>query len=260
MDIVVAIKQVPDTSEAVDVVHIDPTGKDIDREALVHKLNDWDEYALEEAVQWKQKLGGTVTAVTVGPESWDDILRRALAMGADAAVRVDEHALPLDCDAVATILTALISRLPHDLVMLGAQSEDFGSGQLGPMVAAMLGIPYATLVVSVEADGREVRVTREVEGGGHEVHILTLPALLTIQTGINRPRYVSFSNIRKAREKELRVMSSSELGLSREALVPRLVLERLDLPPASKKAELMAVPPEEAAARLAAILKESGVI
>jgi len=260
VDIVVAIKQVLDTSEAVDVVEIDASGKDIKKGALISRINDWDEYALEEAVQLKQKLGGTVTAVTVGPGEWDDTLRRALAMGADRAIRIDEDAAAMDSCVVARVLTALISRLSYDLIMFGAQSEDLGSGQLGPMVAEMLGIPHATLVVSLQVQEGEARVSRELEGGVLELYTLKLPALLTIQTGINRPRYVSFASIKKARDKELKVMSLGELGLSREALTPMVKLEKLELTPAGKRAELISGSAEEAAANLATILKNSGVI
>ena len=260
MHIVVAIKQVSDTSEVVDVVEIDASGKDIKKETLVSKINDWDEYALEEAVQWKQRLGGTVTAVTVGPVEWDDTLRRALAMGADMAIRIDEDAIAMDSNAVAKILTSLISRLPYDLVLFGAQSEDFGSGQLGPMVAEMLGIPHATLVVSIQVDEGEARIRRELEGGVLELYTLKLPALFTIQTGINRPRYVSFANIRKAREKELKVMSLNELGLSPDSLTPMVKLEKLELTPSGKKAEIISGSTEEAAGKLAMILKDTGVI
>ncbi len=260
MDIVVAIKQVPDTSEAVDVVEIDASGRDINKEALVSKINDWDEYALEEAVQLKQKLGGTVTAVTVGASEWDDILRRALAMGADRAIRIDEDAASMDSNTVAKILTAVIIHLPYDLVIFGAQSEDFGSGQLGCMVAEMLDIPHATLVVSLQMDEGEVRVSRELEGGALELYTLKLPALLTIQTGINRPRYVSFASIKKAREKELKVISLNELGLSRDALTPLVILEKLELTPTGKKAELISGSAEETAGKLAMILNDSGVI
>jgi electron transfer flavoprotein beta subunit len=260
VDIVVAVKQVPDTSEVVDVVEIDASGKDIERGTLVSRTNEWDEYALEEALQWKQKLGGTVTAITVGPGEWDDTLRRALAMGADRAIRVDEDATEIDCSAVARTLAALIDRLPYDLLMFGAQSEDFGSAQLGPMVAEMLGIPHAALVVRLQVENGEAHVERELEGGVRERYTLKLPALLTVQTGINRPRYVSFASVRKAREKELSVMSLGELGLSREALKPAVKLDRLELVPAGKSAELLSGSAEEAAGKLAEILRDAGVI
>lgn len=260
MDIIVAVKQVLDTSEAVDVIRIDASGNDIERGTLVSKINEWDEYALEEALQWKQKLGGTVTAVTMGPGEWDDTLRRALAMGADRAIRVDEDGTVIDCSAVARTLAALIGRLPYDLVVFGAQSEDFGSAQLGPMVAEMLGIPHAALVVRLQVEEDKAHVERELEGGARELCTLKLPALVTIQTGINRPRYVSFASVRKAREKELSVMSLGALGLSREDLRPAVALDRLELVPAGKKAELLSGSAEETAGKLAAILRDAGVI
>ena len=260
MDIVVCIKQVPDTSEVVDAVEVDASGKGIKKGALVSKINDWDEYSLEEAVRLKEKQGGAVTAVAVGPSEWDSLLRRALAMGADRAIRIDEDVTATDSYVVAKILAALISRLSYDLVMFGAQSEDFGSGQLGVMVAEMLGIPHASLVVKLEVQETGARVSRELEGGVLELYTLKLPALLTIQTGINQPRYISFTNIKKARERELKVVSLDELSLSREALAPMVKLEKLELTTsAGKGAELISGSAEEAAAKLATILKSSGV-
>ncbi|MDY6916436.1 MAG: electron transfer flavoprotein subunit beta/FixA family protein [Chloroflexota bacterium] len=260
MNVVVAIKKVVDTSEAADVVEVDAAGKDISKAGLVSRLNDWDGYALEEGLRWREKLGGTATALTVGPRDWDDVLRTALAMGADAAVRVDEDAASMDCRSVARILATAIGKLPHDLVLFGAQSEDFGSAQLGPMVAQMLGLPHATLVVGLDVNDDRVHVSREIEGGARELYTLTLPALLTIQTGLNRPRYVSFSRIKRAREKEIGVTTLHELGLSSADLVPSVTLERLELTPAGRRAMLISGNPEEAAGALATLLKESGVI
>ena len=259
MDIVVCIKQVLDTSEAVDVVEIDANGKDIKKETLISKINNWDEYALEEAIQLKEKLGGTVTVITVGPNEWDNLLRRALAMGADKAIRIDEDVAATDAYAVAKILKAVISSLSYDLVMFGAQSEDIGSGQLGVMVAEMLGIPHASLVVKLETQENEVRVRRELEGGLLELYTLKLPALLTIQTGINQPRYISFALVRKARDKEVKVIPIDELNLSREVLTPIAKLEKLEVALGGKEAELISGTTEEAAAKLATILKDSGV-
>lgn len=258
MDIVVCIKRVPDTS-GTDVIKIDASGKDIEKGALAFKINEWDEYALEAAVQLKEKLAGSVTAVTVGPAGWDDILRRALAMGADKAVRVDEDVGALDSYIVARILQRFIKRLPYDLVVFGAQSEDFGSGQLGAMVAEMLGIPHATLVVSLQAEDREVHIDREVEAGMVESYTIKLPALLTIQTGINRPRYISLGGIKRAMAKELQVMSLSDLDLSLETIDPMVRLEKLELPPKGKEAELISGSPEESAEQLARILQKRGL-
>jgi len=255
MDIVVCIKRVPDIPGPV---QIDASANDIKRDTLIFKINDWDEYALEEAAQLKEKLGGTFTAITVGPKECDDILRRALALGADRAIRIDEDVTAKDSYTVAKLLSTLISSLSYDLVMFGMQSEDLGRGQLGPMVAEMLGIPHAAGVTRLEVRDREVGVGRELEGGTLELYALKLPALLTIQTGINIPRYVSVSSIRRARDKELRVMALDELGLSRDTLTPIVKLENLDLPPKGKEAEIISGSPEETAEKLAALLKSLG--
>ena len=256
MDIVACIKRVPDIP---DFVQIAASGQDIKRDTLIFKINDWDEYVLEEATQLKEKLGGTFTAVTVGHKECDDILRRALAIGADKAVRVDEDVTGKDSYVIAKILSTLISSLSYDLVMFGMQSEDLGRGQLGAMVAEMLGIPHATGITRLEVQDREARVSRELEGGTLELYTLKLPALVTIQTGINNPRYVSVAGVRKAREKELRVMTPDELGISRDTLAPMVKLEKLDLPPTGKGAEILSGSPEEAAEKLAALLKSLGV-
>ena len=164
MDIIVFIKRVPDASEA-DAIKIDASGMDIERAGLTFKINNWDEYVLEAAAQLKEKLGGTFTAVTVGNKDWNDVLRRALAMGADKAIRIDEDVSSLEPNAVALILKAVIKPLRFDLVLLGAQSEDFGSGQLGVMVAEMVGIPHAALVVGMEPGEKNLRIRRELEEG-----------------------------------------------------------------------------------------------
>lgn len=260
MDIVVCIKRIPDTSEAVDVIEIDLTGKDIKKEALAFKINEWDEYALEEAIQLKEKLGGTITAITAGLEECDETLRKALAMGVDRAIRIDEDVTTADSHGVARLLATQINSLPYNLVMFGMQSGDLGNGQLGAMVAEMLGITHATGVVRLEIKDGEVSVSRELEAGLLELYTLKLPALLTIQTGINKPRYVSFANIRKARSKELKVVTTGELGLSRDILTPMVKLEKLDLPPAGKEAKIISGSAEEAAANLAGTLKNLGVL
>ena len=256
MDIVACIKRVPDIP---DFVEIDASGKDIKRDRLIFKINDWDEYVVEEATQLKEKLGGTFTAVTVGLEECDDILRRALAIGADRAIRINEDVTTTDSYVVAKILATLINSLPYDLVTFGMQSEDMGRGQLGPMVAEMLGIPHAAGITRLEVQDREVRVSRELEGGTLELYTLKLPALLTIQTGINEPRYVSIAGIRRARDKELRVMTLDELGISRDALTPMVKLEKLDLPPSGKEMEIISGSAEEAADKLATLLRNLGV-
>ena len=259
MNIITFIKRVPDTS-AADAIKIDASNKNIETNGLTYKINDWDEYVLETAAQLKEKLGGTFTAVTVGPEDWDDVLRRALAMGADKAIRIDEDVSPMEPYSVANIIKTLLKSMPFDLILFGAQSEDFSCGQLGAMVAEMLGISHATLVVGLQVENNILHVKREVEAGAHEQYSITLPALLTIQTGINQPRYVSMGGIRRAMKMEIRVMALSEMNLSLGEIVPKIKLEKLELPAKGKNAEIISGLPAESAAKLAKILQSSGVI
>jgi len=258
MDIVACIKRVPDTSETDDI-KIDASGKDIEKSNLAFKLNDWDEYVLETAAQLKEKLGGSFTAISVGPKVWEEVLRRALAMGADKAIRVDEDVVSLDPGCVARILSKVIEGLRYDLILFGAQSEDFGSGQLGAMVAEMLGVPHATLVVSLETEGKVIHVCRELEAGALEAYSIELPALLTIQTGINRPRYISLGGIKRAMKAELKVISLDNLGLSLNGLTQELKLERLEFPHRGKEAVIISGLPRESAEKLAHILYSSGI-
>ena len=260
MDILVCVKRIPDTSEAVDIVQIDDSGKGIKQSNLIFKMNDWDEYALEEAVQLKENLGGTVTAISVGPEECDETLRRALAMGADSAIRIDEDTSTADSYIAAKILAKMIDSLPHDLVLFGMQSQDTGRGQLGPMVAELLNITHAVGVTRLQIQDGQAKVSQELEGGTLALYSLKLPALLTIQTGINKPRYVSFLNIRKARNKELKVMTLDDLEILRDTLTAMVKLEKLEVPPAGKGAKIISGSAQEEAAGLANLLKDLGVL
>ena len=257
MEIIACIKRVPDIP---DFVKIDASGKDIQRDGLMFKINDWDEYVVETALQIKEKLGGSFTAVTVGTKECEDILRRALALGADKAIRVNEDVTSADSLVIAKILSTLIGQLPHDLVLFGMQSEDWGCGQLGPMTAEMLNLPHAVGVKSLEVQDGEIKVGRELEGGTIELYTLKLPALVTIQSGINQPRYPSILGIRRAKQKELNVMTLGELDLSQEQLAPMLRLENLALPSGGKEVEVLSGSAEEVADKLVNILKGLGVL
>jgi len=258
MDIIACIKRVPDTSES-DILKINPSQKGIETDRLVFKINNWDEYVLETAVRLKEKFEGTVTAITVGPADWDEILRRTLAMGADRGIRIDQDVNADDIYTVAVILEKVIGRLSYDLVLFGAQSEDFGSGQLGAMVSEMLGIAHATLVTSLKIEEKKVHVKREMEAGSLQSYTIDLPALLTIHTGINQPRYISVGGIRRAMQKELKVLSLDDMGSPLNTLTPMVKLEKLELPPKGKQAELISGTPEQAVEKLAKILKDAGI-
>ncbi len=262
MEIVVCVKRVPDMAEAE--ISIDRTGKDIKKDDLVFDINEWDNYAMEEAVLLKEKLGGTVTAISVGSEEADEVLQRCLALGADEAIRLDDPSFAGgDAFTTATILAAAIKQLPHDLVLMGVMASDDGDGQVGGTIAELLGIPHATLVTNLEAEGRTARVRRELEGGLEEMVEMPLPALLTVQTGINEPRYVSIAGIRRAARREIPVRGLAELGLRSDqvgAAGARVELEELLLPEVGKKGEILQGSAEEVAERLAGIFASRGWI
>jgi electron transfer flavoprotein beta subunit len=257
MDIIVCVKRVPMTQE-VDL-QIDPGKKKLRNPDLAFVINDWDNYAVEEAVRLKEQMGGTVTAVTVGFAEDEEVLRRALAMGADKAIRVDPGDRVLDGYVISRILSHVIKPLPHDLVLTGVQAEDDNCATVGIMLAEQLGLPHAAVVTHVDVKGGEAAIRMELEGGMDEVSTIRIPALLTIQTGINEPRYVSIMGIRKASKKELRVMALDDLGLSEDDLAPRVMVEELFLPPETAGASFLEGDPSSVAEKILAILKEKGV-
>src|SRR4030043_2425419 len=209
MNIIVCVKRVPDTAEAD--ISIDKSGKDIDKSGLAFDLNEGDSYAIEEAIMLKEKLGGTVTVLSVGGEDSNESLRKCLAMGADDAMRLTDPAFDgSDGFVTAKILAEAIRKIPYDLILTGTQAEAEGYGQVGSVVAELLGIPHAAVVNRREIQDKKATVHRELEGGLEEVYEIDLPALLTIQTGINEPRYVSIMGIRKVAKKEIKVMRSEE--------------------------------------------------
>src|SRR5512139_3488519 len=169
MNIVVCIKRVPETADAD--VSIDKTGKGIDKSGLVFDLNEWDSYAIEEAILLKEKLGGTVTVLSMGGEDSNESLRKCLAMGADDALRLTDPAFNgSDGFATAKVLAEAIRKFPYDLILTGAHAEDDGFGQVGVTVARLLGVPYASLVNRLEIPDKKIKAHRELEGGLEEVY------------------------------------------------------------------------------------------
>jgi len=241
MDIVVCVKRVPDTAEAE--VAIDRTGQQIDAGDLVYDINEWDAYAMEEAVLLKERVDGTVTAVTMGLEDDEEVLRRCLALGADDAIRLTDPAFEgADGHATAVALASAIKGMSYDLILTGVQASDDGYGQVGPALAQMLRIPHATVVTNLEIDGKIARVRRELEGGLEETVEVQLPAVLTIQTGINEPRYVSIAGIRRVARREIAVLGLGELRLRSDqvgASGARIEVEGLALPEVGQKGEIL---------------------
>jgi electron transfer flavoprotein beta subunit len=262
MDVIVCIKRVPEVAE-VDL-QVDPTGKRIKEGDLVFSLNDWDNYAVEEAVRIKEKHGGKVTAITVGPEESEDVLRRALALGADEAVRVTDIAAEgSDAFAIATVLAAVIKDIPYDVILTGVQANDDGYGQVGATLAELLNIPHGTLITAMEIGEKRAKVHRELEGGMEEVLDCSLPALFTIQSGINEPRYVSIMGIRKVAKKEIRVLDLATAGLSPEDVGEKGsmgIIARIFPTPVGEGAEILTGSPDAVADKVADIFVKGGVM
>lgn len=260
MNIIVCVKRVPDLAEAEIV--IDKSQRDIEKNDLVFDINEWDNYAVEEAVLIKERLGGTVTAITLGDEDSEEVLRRALAVGADNAVRIEGDAFEGgDAYATAKALAAAIRNTSYDVIFTGALAGDDGYGQVGPTLAEMLGIPHATLVTKVEFEGKVAKVRRELEAGLEEVVEVRLPAVLTIQTGINEPRYVSIAGIRRVAKREIEELGIRELGLTAAevgASGSKLEIEKLFIPPAMQKGERLEGSTDAVAERLVSIFASKG--
>jgi electron transfer flavoprotein beta subunit len=260
MDILVCVKRVPDTAE--NEIEIKSDGTDIERDDLVYSVNEWDNYAVEEAIQIRDKVGGTVTVVTVGDEEAEEVLRREMAMGADSGI--------LDCDdafegsdgrGIAAVLKAEIDKSSYDLVLTGALADD-GAGQVGGMLAAMLDWPYASVVnmIDVQGDG-QLKVGREIEGGNQEVSQIRMPCVLSIQTGINEPRYVGIRGIRKVASVEIPVHSGADLGVSADLVgAANAKVKRVDYftPELGAGAEILEGSMEEKVDKLIEMLKAKG--
>ena len=262
MDIIVCIKHVPETTEAE--LKIDSSGTAIEKTGLVFDINEWDDYVLEEAVRIKEKFGGTVTAITVNTEEADRTLRKCLARGADKAIRLtDAKFEDSDGYAIAKILHSVIKDLPFDLVLTGALASDDGYTMVGSILAELLGIPHSTMVKKIEFANGVARVNRELEGGLEEIIEIKLPTALTIQTGINEPRYVSIMGIRKAMKKEIKILSLADTDLDELEVGETgswLKVETLFVPPVEKQAEFLRGTPERIAVTIAELLKSRGLI
>ena len=241
MEIIVCIKRVPNLSEAE--IEVDRDGVSLVDDDLEYDVNEWDNFAIEAAVQLKEAHGGRVTAITIGDEESEDVLRRALAMGADEALHLIDPAFDgSDAWGCATALRRAIADRPHDLILTGAISSDEARGHVGGFLAAMLDIPIVALATGLSVDDRTATVQHEVEGGLERVTRVDLPALVTVQTGLNEPRYVSIRGIRKVSGIEIPVIGAAELGLDSAtvgAAAARVTLDEIFIPPRGVGAEML---------------------
>jgi electron transfer flavoprotein beta subunit len=266
MNILVCVKQVPETAEAD--LEIADGGEGLETDDLVFGISEWDNYAVEEAIRLKDAHQGHVTAITLGNEEADGVLRRALAMGADEAIHIcDERLVESDPAMVARALAKVIQEggTKYDLILAGVQSGDLGHAQTGVMLAQMLGLPHATLAVGIEVprsgSGKGLVVRRELEANTCERVELPLPALVTIQSGINQPRYVSIMGIRKVRSKAIDSKDAQDVGLAEDEIGPdaaMAVRRTLRLPQAATTAEMIQGSLTEVCSKVAHIIKEKG--
>ena len=251
MKIIIAIKQVPARDSQL---RISPSGKWIEDADLSFEINEPDAYALEEGLQLKEKHGGEVVVLCAGPARAAQTIREALAKGADRAIHIEEENLgAFDPLATARLLAAALRPEAPELILTGLQSDDFGYGQTGVILAELLGLPHATIIMQVEKQDRSIRVKRELEEGWFQHVEIPLPALLTIQSGISKLRYATLMGIKKAKSKELKRLTAADLGASAGA--PNIVLDRVYLPERTKRTQLFEGDPKQAAAQLVEKLK-----
>jgi electron transfer flavoprotein beta subunit len=250
MKIIVAIKQVPVRDS---LVRIQADGKWIEEQDLSFEINEPDGYALEEALLLKEKHGGEVVVLCAGPERAAQTIREALAKGADRAIHIQcDDLAARDTLDVARRLASIVEAEKPDLILTGLQSDDLGLGQTGVVMAEMLSIPHATIIMQVEVKEGAIRVRRELEDGWFQWVEMPLPALLTIQSGINKLRYATLMGIKKAKTKEVRRVQAGELGPPGQGAVS---LQRVVLPHRKKETQILTGSAAEAASKLVDILK-----
>lgn len=259
MKICVLMKQVPDKES---VLKITPDEKWVAEDQLVFTANECDTYALEEALLLKEAQGGEVVVCSAGPERSTQVLKDALAKGADRAVFLnDPNFLQLDSQGTAKILAEAIRGEAFDLVLCGLQSDDTGDSQLGLLVAEELDLPHVTLVVETAVLDGKLRVKQEQEGGWYQHLEVQLPALLAIQSGINKPRYASLRGIMAMKSKEIKQLGAGDLGAGVAELSVDQNISRVYVPPKVKETQFLEGTPEDMVTQLVDKLdKEAKVI
>jgi electron transfer flavoprotein beta subunit len=245
MRTLVCVKQVKTLGDEVEFT---ADGTDVDPDYLDPALNEWDSYATEEAIRLREAGGGEVVVVTCGPKESEAALRRCLAMGADRAVRI-EGVVGHDPIRVARALAEVVRDESPDLVLCGVQSSDAVQAATGTALAELVGMPRVAVVTKLEPGSGSARVHRELEGGLVDIVDVDLPAVLTIQTGINEPRYANLRAIKQAEQVEITVRQASDAQAASR-------VRRMFTPPKGEGAEMLGKDPVEVARRIAEIVKE----
>jgi len=248
MKIAVCIKQVPTRDWQP---RVNDAGTWIREQDATYEMNEPDAYALEESLRLKEKHGGEVVVCSAGPARVAQVIREALARGADRAIHVEDDGLATaDAFAIAEALAAAMKDEQFDLILTGLQSDDQGFAQTGVILAERLGLPHATIIMEVQAADGSLRVKRELEGGWFQWVAMPLPAVLTIQSGINQLRYATLKGIMAAKKKEIRVVEAPA------GLTPLVEIRSLAIPAKQKQTRLIAGTAPEAAKELVRALRE----
>src|SRR5438309_3457471 len=245
MKILVCMKQVPQKDAPLKLSE----ARTWIREDVSYETNEPDAYALEEALRQKEKHSGEVVVITAGPARAQQVLREALAKGADRAIHLEDQGfVSLDATNIARAFAAAIKDEKFDLIFTGLQSDDYGYAQTGVILAELLGWPHATIIMQIEKQDGGVRVKRELEAGYFQYVDMPLPAVLTIQSGINKLRYATLIGIKQAKNKPMRKVTMAEI---QSALGENLQkIERLYIPQKTKKTEMIEGSPAEIAKKL----------
>ncbi|MGM7682481.1 electron transfer flavoprotein subunit beta/FixA family protein [Cytobacillus sp. Hm23] len=236
MNIYVLLKRTFDTEEKIVI-----SNGEINEDGAEFIINPYDEYAVEEAIQIRDEHGGEITVVTVGGEETEKELRTALAMGCDKAVLIntEEDLEESDQYSTAKIIAEYLKEQEVDLILAGNVAIDSGSGQVGPRVAEILGMPYVTTITKLDIDGNKATVVRDVEGDS-EIIETTLPLLITAQQGLNEPRYPSLPGIMKAKKKPLEELELDDLDLDEDDVAPKTKTIEIYLPPKKEAGKILA--------------------
>jgi electron transfer flavoprotein beta subunit len=258
MKIVVCVKQVPDTETRI---RIAPEGRSIVEADVNWIVSPYDEFAIEEALRIKEKKGGEVVLVTVGPDRAQSALRTGLAMGADSAVHVKDAALDTsDTLGTARALAAAIKTLGAvDLVLAGQQGVGGDNSQVPGLLAELLDLPQVTVAVKIDVQDGKAVVEREIEGA-HETWETSLPAVVSAQKGLNEPRYASLKGIMAAKKKTIEVKDLAGLGLDAAAVAPRTRIVALELPPARPAVRMIEGDPDTQVKELLRLLHEEAKV
>ena len=248
MKICVLIKQVPDQTS---VLKINPEQTWINEDNLVFTTNESDNYALEEGLLLKEQHGGEVVVCTVGPERSTQVLKDALAKGADRAVFLNDPTFAdVDIHGLAAVISKALAGENFDLILTGLQADDTGEAELGLMLAEALGLPHITMVVHTDLTGDTIKVRQELESGWYQEAETELPVLLTIQSGINKPRYASLRGIMGMKSKEIKKIAATDLNVSPEDLPRHQNIQKVYIPVKTKETTFLEGSAEEIAVSL----------